>query len=95
MAEKQKNSPERMVEAEILKWTSVAGMFLHPGTRHSLPISLAKGLRDQGLARPVPKVVESHPAPPPPPPATFDGEGDSDGDETESAKDDSTEEGGE
>lgn len=71
---KPKEKPERQVEALIVKNTSVAGMMLHRGSRHMLPISLAKSLRDQGLATPIPQAVPSHPAPPPPPPPTFEDE---------------------
>lgn len=69
------NEREKQVEAEMLKHTSVAGMMMQRGARYMLPLSLAKSLRDQGLARPVPKAAPSHPSPPPPPPDPFDGEG--------------------
>lgn len=69
-------TPEREVEAEILRNTSVAGMMLHRGSHHMLPFSLAKSLRDQGLVRPVKQAIDSHPVPPPPPENQFEGEGD-------------------
>ena len=87
------NAPtaERQVEALIIKNTSVAGMMLHRNTRHMLPISLAKSLRDQKLAVPIPKAKPSHPVPPPPPVVDeFDGE-DEDGESKDS--DDEEEEG--
>ncbi|HEV2172919.1 MAG TPA: hypothetical protein VGR71_05100 [Nitrospira sp.] len=73
--------PERQVEALIVKNTSVAGMLLHKNVKYTLPLSLAKSLRDQGLAIPVPKAVESHPAPPPPPPPDFEDDDDVEDDE--------------
>lgn len=75
MAEKTE-APEREVEAIITKNTSIKGMMLQRGARHWFPLSIAKGLRDQGLAIPVPKVIPSHPPTPPPPPPSFEGEGD-------------------
>lgn len=65
---------ERMVEAEILKHTSIAGRLLIAGTRHMIPLWRAKKMREAGTARPVPKAVPSHPAPPKPRPPAFEGE---------------------
>src|SRR5690348_1975327 len=78
---------EKQVDAIITKNTSVAGMLLHRNQQITLPISVAKTLRDQGLARPVPKVVQSHPAPPPPPPPVFEGESEEDEDPEEDEDD--------
>ena len=71
-----KETPEKQVEALIIKNTSVAGMMLHKDSTHMLPISLAKSLRDQKLAIPVPKAIDSHPKPQPPPENQFEGESD-------------------
>lgn len=81
-------SQERVVEAEIIKNTSVAGMLLHRGSRHMLPFTLAKALRNQGLARPIPKVIPSHPVAPPPPPPVFEGESGEDEEEEVDSEDD-------
>jgi hypothetical protein len=82
---------EKQVDAIIVKNTSVAGMLLHRNQTITLPISVAKSLRDQGLAKPVPKVIESHPAPPPPPPPVFEGENEADESEDESDSEDDEE----
>lgn len=68
------NPEDRLVEAEILKHTSIAGHLLQAGTRHMLPLWRAKKMREAGSARPVPKVVASHEPPPPAEPPKFDGE---------------------
>lgn len=83
--------PEKQVDAIIVKNTSVAGMLLHRNQQITLPISVAKSLRDQGLAIPVPKVVPSHPVAPPPPPPVFDGESDGGEDENEGDPEDEEE----
>lgn len=83
MADAKAPKPEKSVEAIITKNTSVAGMLLHARQRIQLPLSVAKLLRDQGLAQPVPKAVPSHPTPPPPPPPVFEGERESEDEESE------------
>lgn len=82
----EKEAPEKQVKALIIKNTSVAGMMLHRNTEHMLPLSLAKSLRDQGLAVPIKAARPSHPAPPPPPPPDFEEE-----DEADEEKEESTE----
>lgn len=67
---------DRLVEAEVLKHTSVQGHLMIAGTKHMLPLWRAKKMREAGTVRPVQKAVPSHPLPPPPPPPKFDGEED-------------------
>jgi hypothetical protein len=73
---KVENPEDKLVEAQILKNTSIAGQLLLVGTRHMIPLWRAKKMREAGTARPVPKVVKAVPAVPPPKPAVFDGEDD-------------------
>lgn len=75
--EKVAEEEERLVEAEITRNTSRRGQLLLVGTRHMLPLSVAKAMRAGGTARPVPKVQLAVPPPPPPKPAVFDGEDES------------------
>ena len=78
---KVEDPEEKLVEAEILRHTSIGGRLLIAGTRHMLPLWRAKKMREAGTARPVPKVVQAVPKPTPKP-AVFDGE-ESDGDSDE------------
>jgi hypothetical protein len=79
MAVTKKTKPEeKIVQAYVVKHTSVAGRLLIAGTTVPLPLSQAKRMREGGTVRPVTAAVESHPKPPPPKPVEFDGEDEED-----------------
>jgi hypothetical protein len=81
---RKKKEPEKIVQAHVLRNTSVQGRLLIAGTTVPLPLSHAKAMREAGTVRPVPKVTESHPKPPPEPKVeAFDGESDEDKSEDE------------